>query len=166
MIKMKFSKFMKQKYNTRGEWHELYVLKGEARVLYIGISKVNIWWRWFGAPSSHLYWDADDKLCFSSSVGKAVVKCSPDSMNWMIELWTAEDCIKFLRPEIKDQAEENHCRRDIHFAESLMIKKLKPVLNIAGSAFRYDALPEKIKRYVLEDEEKAFRLYYQMFDSK
>jgi hypothetical protein len=163
MIKLKFSKFMNGRYNDRGEDHELYVLRGEGCVLYVGISRTGIRNRWFADASSHLYRGRNNELLYNSRVGEAVVRCAPDSMNWVIELWTKEDCIKFLQSQIKDRAMENRLRRDIRFCEDLMIEQLKPCLNIAGAAFRYDNLPEKIRRYTLDQEERALQAYHREF---
>ena len=162
MINMKFLLFMKQEYNPGEELHQMYVLKGEGCVLYVGISTVDPWWRWFNSPSPHLYLVSKNKLRAGSQVGEAVVRCLPESMDWTIELWTVEDCISFLN--ITDRFQTNRLNRHIRYAENLMIKKLNPVLNIAGGHFRYDALPERIRRYMEADEEKMFEAYRRLFD--
>ena len=47
MIELDFQQFHDQKYREQG--YELYVLKnGLGGILYIGISKNDIWQRWFG----------------------------------------------------------------------------------------------------------------------
>lgn len=164
MIKMKFTKFMNGKYSDRGESHDLYILKGEKTILYIGISHVNIWERWFASPSSHIYWGPHDDMLFNSKAGEAVVKCRPDSMNWIIELWTQEDCINYLRPNFNEAWEEKRCWRDIRFCEDLMIRKLEPCLNIAGSRFHPDRLPPRIKQYYMEEQKRLDDFYNKIFN--
>ena len=55
MIELEFIQFHEQKY--RDKRHKLYLLKnGLGDILYIGISTVNVWERWFGW-SGHMTWD-------------------------------------------------------------------------------------------------------------
>ena len=163
MIELTLSKFWKGKYDDHGELHSLYVLKAGTCVLYIGISREDIWRRWFNAPSSHLSKVAPSTWCFNSKAGEAVLRCYPESMKWVIELWTADDCIPFL--ELETRFEQKRVRRDIRHAESLMIEKLRPALNSAGAAYRVDweNLPECIKRYQREQDAEADRVYKEMF---
>ena len=47
MIELRFEEFHEQDYEDRG--YCLYVMKnGLGTVLYVGISTVSVWYRWFG----------------------------------------------------------------------------------------------------------------------
>ena len=55
MIELRFEDFHEQKYGKKA--FRLYVVKnGFGDVLYVGISAVNVWKRWFGW-GGHMTWD-------------------------------------------------------------------------------------------------------------
>ncbi len=57
MIEMTFREFHQHRY--RDENYQLYVMKnGSGDVLYVGISTMNIWNRWFGW-GGHMTWDGN-----------------------------------------------------------------------------------------------------------
>ena len=59
MIELAFQQFHDQQY--REQRYELYMLKnGLGDILYIGISKNDIWERWFGW-GGHMMWDGEVK---------------------------------------------------------------------------------------------------------
>jgi hypothetical protein len=122
MIELDFIQFHEQKY--RENRFELYVLKNElGDILYIGISKRDIWERWFGW-GGHMTWDG--KVIYGESlIGVKIENHLPQSLNWKIELWTLEDCVKFCREELPSNANEI----TIHNVEPIMIQKLSPALN-------------------------------------
>lgn len=163
MIKLSFSQFMGRKYDERDEIHELYVLRTDAYILYIGISRSDVWDRWFQLPTSHLFRVGKDLWRSNSEAGRAVLECYPESKGWIIQLWTVDDCIQFLG--LDNRLEIKRAQRDIFFVESLMINKLKPALNVAGTEYQVDAgsLPECIRRYRDTEEKEIDRLYRELF---
>jgi len=124
MIEITFKDFYEYKYREDGEeGFELYVMKnGLDDILYVGISRSDIWNRWFGW-NGHIR--ATDKfMTGESSVGQKIVDHLPDSWDWKIQLWTLSDCVAFCADEINP-----HGRYTIQMVEPFMIYKLYPVLN-------------------------------------
>jgi len=119
MIELDFLQFHEQQYRKRR--YELYVLKnGLADILYIGISTSSIWERWFGW-GGHMLWNG--KIIYGESpIGVKIENHLPDSLNWKIQLWTLNDCIKFCRKELPSHFSEV----TIHEIEPIMIRKLSP----------------------------------------
>jgi hypothetical protein len=163
VIRLKFSEFISGTYDRRGERHVVYVLIAESYVLYVGMSKANIWMRWFGQPASHMFQYSDKQWGYQSPAGEAVVRCLPDSLNWTIELWTAGDCTKFLE---KDKSLERLNPNDIHELEWLLIDKLHPVLNVSGVSYIVSQgdLPEFIRKYKQADDEDRRRTHQEIFN--
>lgn len=124
MIELEFGKFCNQDYESE-EYHQLYVmLNGEADTLYVGISRRNIWERWFGF-SGHMIYERGRFLGLSP-VGRKIEDHLPDSLKWKIQLWTREDCVNFC----KDLLPKTRRKLDIEYIEPFMIQKLSPILNV------------------------------------
>jgi len=129
MIELSFDDFHEQNYEEKGFC--LYVLKnGLGDVLYIGISTVSVWSRWFGW-GGNMMWDG--KVIYGeTSIGEKIANHLPDSLDWKIQLWTLKDCQEFCGQEIPDPkfkltaGEYSDAVREI---EPRMIKKLSPALN-------------------------------------
>jgi hypothetical protein len=84
MIELTFEDFHEGNFLEEG--FVLYVLKnGLDDVLYVGISKKNIWSRWF-AFGGHMIWDGKH-IIGQSAVGQKIFDHLPDSLNWKIQLW-------------------------------------------------------------------------------
>lgn len=128
MLELTFYDFHEQNYNDEG--YCLYVMKnGTGGVLYVGISTNNVWDRWFGW-GGHVTWDGNI-LYGESSVGTKIENHLPDSLSWIIQLWTLNDCLIFcgkepINPKSKMTIDIGELIRDI---EPLMIRKLSPSLN-------------------------------------
>ena len=158
MIELDFQQFHDQKYREQG--YELYVLKnGLGGILYIGISKSDIWQRWFGW-GGHMTWDG--KVIYGESpVGVKIENHLPDSLNWKIQLWTLQDCVNFCRNELSVDTLEI----TIHEIEPIIIRKLSPALNGTYNLNPgKDTTPKSQKE--MELERKADELYREIFNSK
>jgi hypothetical protein len=158
MIELDFQQFHDQKYREQG--YELYVLKnGLGGILYIGISKNDIWQRWFGW-GGHMTWDG--KVIYGESpVGVKIENHLPDSLNWKIQLWTLQDCVNFCRNELPIDTLEI----TIHEIEPIIIRKLSPALNGTYNLNPgKDTTPKSQKE--MELERKADELYREIFNSK
>jgi len=158
MIELDFIQFHEQQY--REKRYELYVLKnGLGDILYIGISKNDIWQRWFGW-GGHMTWDG--KVIYGQSpVGVKIENHLPDSLNWKIQLWTLQDCVKFCRNELPSDKLEI----TIHEIEPIIIRKLSPALNGTYNLNPgKDTTPKSQKE--MELERKADELYREIFNSK
>jgi hypothetical protein len=91
MIEITFNDF--HDYNYPDEGYELYVMKnGLGDVLYVGISENNIWGRWFSF-GGHMIWDGRH-IIGQSSVGEKIADHMPDSLDWKIQLWLLDDCVR------------------------------------------------------------------------
>lgn len=121
-----FEQFMSGDYEEE-EHNDLYVLRNEEGVLYVGISRNDIWDRWFSGWGSHMIRTIYGEWYPNSSVGEAVVTNMPASLKWTIELWTREDCAAFLGV---DPTPYNMLSRNL---EAKMINRLHASLNITCS---------------------------------
>lgn len=158
MIELDFQQFHDQQY--REKRYELYILKnGLGDILYIGISKNDIWQRWFGW-GGHMTWDG--KVIYGESpVGVKIENHLPDSLSWKIQLWTLQDCISFCRNELPTHTLEI----TIHEIEPIIIRKLSPALNgIYNLKPGKDTTPKSQKE--MELEQKADELYREIFNKK
>ena len=158
MIELDFQQFHDQKYRERR--YELYILKnGLGDILYIGISKNDVWQRWFGW-GGHMTWDG--KVIYGESpVGVKIENHLPDSLSWKIQLWTLQDCVNFCRNELPIDTLEI----TIHEIEPIIIRKLSPALNGTYNLNPgKDTTPKSQKE--MELERKADELYREIFNSK
>jgi hypothetical protein len=134
MIAIRFSEFYKGDYEDHD--YELYIIKdSDEKVMYIGISRDSIWHRWFGGGPSHMDIDAAGKIYGKSYVGEVIERRFPSSWDWIIELWTREDCLKACETEFSG--------RDIHkieieSLEPYMIGKFEPLYNVTHGGGRHE----------------------------
>ena len=158
MIELDFLQFHEQKY--RENRYELYVLKNRlGDILYIGISKNNIWERWFGW-GGHMLWDGN-VVYGESPIGVRIENHLPDSLKWKIQLWNLKDCLIFCREELPLDAS----KITIHDIEPIMIQKLSPALNGTYNLNPgKDSTPKskkEIERQIILDQ-----FYKEVFDKK
>jgi hypothetical protein len=157
MIEITFDDF--HEHNFHEEGFMLYVLKnGLGDALYVGISRNNIWSRWF-AFGGHMIWDGK-YVIGQSAVGQRIVDQLPDSLKWKIQLWMLQDCIEFcneILPPLRQYT--------IDVVEPFMIQKLSPTLN--GS---YNLRPGKDttpkSKKEIEREKFLDKMYKKIFDEK
>ena len=139
--------------------YQLYVMKnGLDDVLYVGISRVDIWSRWFGF-SGHMIWDGKFVIG-NSTIGQKIADHYPDSENWIIQLWLLEDCAKFCNNIVSSEK-----RHTIQMLEPYMIQKLSPALNVHYNLKPgKDTTPRSQKEIAREKElDDAYR---QVFENK
>ena len=130
MIAIKFSKFYSGDYDDDG--FELYVIKdSDRKVMYIGVSRDSIWLRWFGGGTSHMDMNTDGKIYGRSYIGEVIERRLPNSWDWVIELWTKEDCLKTLGEEFEGKDGK---RINIEALEPYMINKFEPLYNVMYSS--------------------------------
>ena len=86
--------------------HNLYIVWCNHHALYVGISRVGIWNRWFASGSQHMFIDGDRWIGLSL-IGHAISRNQPESLQWIIELrdyvtdnllWIERDLIIELKP--------------------------------------------------------------------
>jgi hypothetical protein len=110
-IVMTFEKFAKG--NFEAGHRNLYIVWRGKQALYVGISRDNIWSRWFAGARSHICINAGGHWIkgYSSPIGQAIIRNRPTSMRWKIEL--------------RHIAYPN----DLHDAERQLIHDLHPLFN-------------------------------------
>ena len=140
MNALKFSEFYEGNFEDIG--YELYFVKDtDNKAMYIGISLNSIWHRWFGEGASHMDTNASGNLFGISVIGQVIERRFPDSWDWMIELWTKEDCLTELGKILEGK---NAKRINIGILEPFMIKKFMPIYNVMhGGGGHEDPLTTK-----------------------
>ena len=127
MIELTFSAFLHGDYEDQG--YELYLVRDAEQIMYIGISSVSVWDRWFSNLGSHMLVLPNGRLRGNSIIGEAIARRLPDSLDWKIELWTKEDCINALQDEISSLGFRFPENMSLYDLEALLIKKLAPYYN-------------------------------------
>jgi hypothetical protein len=158
MIELTFREFHQQLYEEQGFC--LYVVKnGSEDTLYVGISTNDVWERWFGF-GGHLTWDGDI-IYGESPIGVRIANHFPDSLEWMIQLWSLKDCLEFCGEELPTDLPE----AAIQNLEPIMIRKLCPALNtIYNLNAGKDRSPKSKKE--IERERSLDRSYREIFDKE
>jgi hypothetical protein len=130
--------------------HELYVVRDNLdQVLYVGIARNGISSRWFHHAGGHVEMQLKNNHyiftpSLSSDVGQYIYDMLPLSLEWTIEMWSLNDCIEFLKNDLRFvqtwvkvdgrisaiDTSERVKLRDIKMAEPEMIRKLKPYFNV------------------------------------
>jgi len=156
MVEISFLEFHEQQYPP--DPFCLYVMKnGSGDVLYIGISTINVWERWF-AWGGHMTWDGD-VIYGESPIGVKIENHLPDSLNWKIQLWGLGDCLEFCRSELPHDTS----RLTIQDIEPIMIKSLSPALNVT-----YNINPGKdttpLSKKEIVQKKKLDELYKSIFN--
>lgn len=129
-----FSEFYAGKYDDHG--YELYIIKdSDENVMYIGIAKDSIWHRWFGGKIGHMDSDANGKLYGKSRIGEVIERRFPNSWNWVIELWTKDDCLNACRQDIVGRDLDT---MEIGSIEPYMIDRFEPIYNITYGDGRHE----------------------------
>jgi hypothetical protein len=165
MIELTFYDFHESYYDLRDEKFpndsfQLYVMKnGSEDVLYVGISTIDIWGRWFGW-GGHVCWDG--KVIYGDSpIGVKIEKHLPESLRWKIQLWTLDDCLEFCRSSLP----HNGAGMNIQEVEPFMIRKLRPALNVIYNTDPgKDTTPKSKKEAELD--ERARKAYFEIFNNK
>jgi hypothetical protein len=134
MKSLKFSEFYKGQFEDEG--YELYFVKNiEEKPMYIGISRNSIWHRWFGGGPSHMDVDADGKVYGKSYFGEVIERRLPSSWDWIIELWTKEECISSCKSEFSGRDPD---KIEIEAVEPYMIAKFEPLYNVTHAGGRHE----------------------------
>jgi hypothetical protein len=82
-----------------------------------------------------------EKLYGNSTIGEVIARRLPAAWDWIVELWTREDCHNALTQEIGGQNADAIRITDL---EAFLIKKYKPLYNAThGGQSREDALLTK-----------------------
>ena len=104
----------------------LYVVRKSRKVLYVGQATRGIGNRWFGAGWNHMAKNFYGQWYGNSPIGVEVSKNLPTSRNWLIDLYSVEDC----RETIEEYINSDYVNINVDLAEIALIKKFKPTLNV------------------------------------
>jgi hypothetical protein len=134
MKAMKFSEFYEGQFADDG--FELYLVKDvNGQAMYIGISRDSIWHRWFGGSTSHMDTNPAGKLYGRSYFGEVIERRFPVSLDWVIELWTREDCLNACKTEFSGRDID---KIEIESIEPYMIAKFEPLYNVTHGGGRHE----------------------------
>jgi len=122
---------------------EIYVVRNDSEILYVGMASYGIYRRWFIDPGHHLYInDSNIPIRGNSKIGNKIIDNLPQSMKWTIDLWSIKDLLLFFN---KDYRIENNKIRincfytgqdftcSLKYMEGYVIVYLNPILNITGN---------------------------------
>jgi hypothetical protein len=127
MKSLTFKEFIDGKYVDDDDY-AIYIVKNNADVLYVGISRDNIYNRWFTAEHSHIVRTANGTaIRGNSAIGQAIVENLPKSLEWTVILLTEAECIERLgdRSPCKSEYDNNALTK----LERYLISKLQPLFN-------------------------------------
>ena len=94
MKTLTFRDFMNGNYDD--DDYSIYIVRDNSNVLYIGISRGNVYNRWFSTDYCHISRFSNGAIRGNSIIGQAIANNLPISLDWSIDLWRVEDCIKLL----------------------------------------------------------------------
>lgn len=122
---------------------EVYVVRNNEEILYVGMAKHGIYRRWFIDPGHHIYLNKNNlPIRGYSKIGNRIMDDLPRSMDWEIDLWSIKDLLLFFN---KDYRIENKKMRidcfytgldfecSLKYIEGYLIVYLNPLLNIIGN---------------------------------
>jgi hypothetical protein len=134
MKAINFSEFYRGHFVDDG--FELYLMKdSNGKAMYIGISRDSVWKRWFGGGSSHMDTNPGGKVYGKSYIGEVIERRFPGSWDWIIELWTREDCLQALKLEFSGR---DMAKIEIESIEPYMIAKFEPLYNVTHGGGRHE----------------------------
>jgi len=132
MDTLTFEKFMSGDYPD--DDYSIYIVRDNAEVLYIGISRDNIYNRWFVADYSHITKFANGALRGDSTIGQVIVGNLPNSLQWSVDLLSIEDCIKLLGD--KSPCKSEYDNKALEKLERYLISELNPLFNVTHNTQR------------------------------
>jgi len=117
MITLTFAEFRDGQRDQEDDF-ELYIIKRNDETLYVGISKQGVWNRWFGSWG-HMPRNIYGEFLYNSGISREIIEHAPQSDNWIVELWTLDDCRELFQ----------NSSLNLQFSEIYMIKRLQPSFN-------------------------------------
>jgi hypothetical protein len=168
MITFTFKEFADPKTDLHDEDCEMYVLRAEKELFYIGISKTGIWHRWFYGTGNHLDYYDDGSMYGKTSAGQLVAWNNPRSLLWKMDLWSVKDGLDFLGVEGTFVRERSYGKEydivpgfqgdmwttwiDVKWVEKWMIRLLHPKCNGAeNTCKRNEEFYQKYFEYIVKN---------------
>jgi hypothetical protein len=138
MYTLSFKKFTDPDYFPN-EKVVLYVIRDNDQVFYVGISKANVWYRWFGA-NGRMVKNIYEEWVSYDSIGNHIIRNMPKSFRWNVDLWVADETIAFL----------GSSNTDLKDIENEMISALWPSINSIGNSREFAGQHQgyKLKGYL------------------
>ena len=130
-IELTFERFMSQDYDdSADDIYTIYIVENAKDVLYVVMTKRNIFDRWFGF-SGHM--EAGSNPLYYSEIGKVIYHNMPESKLWTIKMLTTEDAFDLLgekAPKISNINSSHAIRKVEHY----LIKELHPLFNVSSQS--------------------------------
>ena len=117
----------------------VYVARDGATVLYVGKATAGIRERWAGGRSPHVIVNGFGWQGYST-IGSLIVEHLPESRDWQIDLYTAEECQEIV---LRHFPYCNHV--STNYAELALIQELRPLFNVASTGYERE-IPAKFRR--------------------
>jgi hypothetical protein len=108
---------------------KLYVVRDRRDFLYIGVSKKNVWGRWFNQSRGRMRKDVYGNWVTHDAIGAYIARNLPGSLKWQVDLWRIDECADFL------QTPSTY----LFSVESFMIAALLPRINRQGNTSIFSA---------------------------
>lgn len=115
-----------------------YVVRNDIEILYIGISKIGVYNRWFGGQNPHIKFRFEE-IYGTSTIGKNIIDNFPDSKKWLIDQFSEIECLEYLnKPYVLDENKRitiddfyTGLSRfvDMRYLEEILIGKFNPRFN-------------------------------------
>jgi hypothetical protein len=115
----------------------LYVVRDGSTVLYVGVSKSNVWGRWFGSYG-RMQKNFYDEWVARDSIATHIVRNMPMSLSFEVDLWAIAESIDFLGSQ----------SADLDIVENEMIVALLPKFNYIGNSPGRNYEGYKAKEYL------------------
>lgn len=148
MIAITFRDFYNERYNEPDDGYSIYVIKDGETALYVGMSRVSVYGRWFGFGGHMMHGKGGYPVAVSDTISQRIETNYPESADWIIELWTVSDCIEFLSLYQDVALLHRMKQRQTENVEAAMIKQLKPLYNAKLSGSNGYHLPRTEKERV------------------
>ncbi len=141
MKTLTFRDFMNGNYDD--DDYSIYIVRDNSNVLYIGISRGNVYNRWFSTDYCHISRFSNGAIRGNSIIGQAIANNLPISLDWSIDLWRVEDCIQLLGDNSPCKSEYDNDA--LNKLERHLIKELNPIFNVTHNTQRDTG------RYITQD---------------
>ena len=129
-IELTFERFMSQDYDdSADDIYTIYIVENGKDVLYVGMTKRNIFDRWFGF-SGHM---EGENARYYSEIGKVIYYNMPESKLWTIKMLTTKEAFDLLG-EKAPKINNIDSPLAIEKVEHYLIKELHPLFNISGQS--------------------------------
>ena len=153
MITVKFKVFMD--FMDIDKDYQLYVLRKDKNIVYIGISERDIWYRWFGSFGRMC--KVNGEWRGKDATARHIIENMPKSFNWDIDLFSVTDTLDLIGMDYeRNDGKIIRCEDkriwNAREAEGFFIVGMNPLLNKKGIS---KGNPFLLERYLSFIEQKG-----------